>query len=397
MRPAELAGARSRLQRFGEDILEPLARRDQRAHGACYLRGLLLDGSRKSVQPMAARLGEIHEQALHHFVNGSPWDWRPIRRRLAERVVPVLGPEAWVVDDIGFRKAGQASVGVHRQYSGTLGKVANCQIGVAVHAVSNGASCPLNWRLFLPEVWNDDAQRRTATRIPASVRHRPKWQLGLDMLDELISWELPPLVIVAEAGYGEVAGFRRDLEDRRLSYVVQVKAHTRAHLAQMRPRTELYREQGWLPQHRHQNGPRTLRELALAVGNDAFADVIWRGRRGTQRSHFMALRVGLEGMRLGRTAGGGELASRWLLVERPTCKPEPMKYWLSNLDADTDLVRLVQLAKLRSRIEQDYWELKDALGLDHFEGRSFPGWHHHVTLVSVAHAFLTLDRLHKIR
>jgi SRSO17 transposase len=237
--PAELAAIGGRLEGFAAEVFESLPRTDQRARGECYLRGLMLDGRRKSIEPMAARLGEVHYQALHHFVAVSPWDWRPVRRRLAERLVAELGPTAWAVDDTGFPKDGDHSVGVQRQYCGTLGKTANCQLGVSVNAVTEQASCPLDWRLFLPERWDDD-ERRAACHVPGSVRHRPKWQLALDMLDELAGWELAPPVLVGDAGYGEVGEFRAGLDDRQLPYVVQVKADTSAYpnrYARPRPRT----------------------------------------------------------------------------------------------------------------------------------------------------------------
>ena len=169
--PAELAAVRGRLEAFAADVLESLPRKDQRARGECYLRGLMLDGRRKSVEPMAARLGgEVHYQALHHFVAVSPWDWRPVRRRLAERLVAALEPTAWAVDDTGFPKDGDHSVGVQRQYSGTLGKTANCQLGVSVNAVTEQASCPLDWRLFVPESWDEDDGRAAGGLPPARQR-----------------------------------------------------------------------------------------------------------------------------------------------------------------------------------------------------------------------------------
>jgi SRSO17 transposase len=209
--PAELAAVRGRREAFADEILESLPRKDQRARGECYLRGLMLDGRRKSVEPMAQRLGEVHYQALHHFVAVSPWDWRPVRRRLAEVLVAALSPTAWAVDDTGFPKDGEHSVGVQRQYSGTLGKTANCQLGVSVNAVTEDASCPLDWRLFVPESWDQDAmaERRTACHLPEHVHHRPKWRLVLDMLDELATWGLAPPVLVGDAGYGEVGEFRQ--------------------------------------------------------------------------------------------------------------------------------------------------------------------------------------------
>jgi len=403
--PGELAAVRGRLEGFADDILESLPRKDQRARGACYLRGLMLDGRRKSIEPMTQRLGgEVHYQALHHFVAASPWDWRPVRRRLAERLVDALDPVAWAVDDTGFPKDGTHSVGVQRQYSGTLGKTANCQLGVSVNAVTEHASCPIDWRLFVPERWDEAAmaERRAACRLPGSVRHRPKWQLALDMLDELEGWGLRPPVLVADAGYGEVGEFRQGLDDRQIPYVVQVKADTSAYPEQAQPTTAPYSGRGRRPRPRYRDKPASLKQLALQAGPQAGVELIWRrGSKGLQRSRFLALRVRPAGVTPRRQAAaraggvGWELPVRWLLVEWPTDKPEPVKYWLSNLPEATPMVELVRLGKLRWRIEQDYRELKGALGLDHFEGRSFGGWHHHVTLVSVAHGFLTLERLRR--
>jgi SRSO17 transposase len=396
--PAELAPIRGRLEAFADDIFASLSRADQRARGRCYLRGLMLDGRRKSIEPMAARLGEVHYQALHHFVATSPWDWRPVRRRLAERLVAALAPTAWVVDDTGFPKDGTCSVGVQRQYTGTLGKTANCQLGVSVNAVTEHASCPLDWRLFLPERWDDDAMatRRAACHLPAAVHHRPKWQLVLDMLDELGAWELGPPVLVADCGYGEVGAFRWGLDAREIDYVVEVRSDTSAYAEQVRPTTAAYTGKGRRPRSRYQQAPSSLAQLALQAGQQACVELIWRrGSRGLQRGRFLALRVRPAGVTPRRQArqDGGELPVRWLLAEWPKDKATPVKYWLSNLPETTPIVELVRLARLRWRVEQDYRECKGALGLDHFEGRGWPGWHHHVTLVSVAHGFLVLERL----
>src|SRR3954468_17779484 len=224
MTPGELAAVRGRLEEFAAEMLAPLARTDQRDKGATYVRGLLLDGRRKSMQPMAERLGVDH-QGLLQFVSSSTWAVEPVRRRLAARAVEGIAPVAWVVDDTGFVKDGTASPGVARQYSGTMGKVGNCQIGVSVHAVTDAASCPLDWRLFLSASW-DDAEaaeeaaaaairaRRPRAGIPDAERHREKWRLALDMLDELADWQLAPPVVVADAGYGNTAEFRAGLTER---------------------------------------------------------------------------------------------------------------------------------------------------------------------------------------
>jgi SRSO17 transposase len=230
--PTQLGGIRTRLVTFAEDLLACIPRKDQRRWGRSYLGGLLVDGKRKSIQPMAARLARgdpaadasTLEQALQQFVNQSPWDPVPVRRRLAERMTAAIGPQAWVIDDSGFPKFGRWSVGVAPQDCGALGKVANGQVGVSVHATTDQASCPLDWRLLLPEDWDDDAERRRKAHVPQGERHRPTWQLALDMLDELAAWALQPPVVLADAADGEVNQFRLGLEQRKLADVVQVPA-----------------------------------------------------------------------------------------------------------------------------------------------------------------------------
>ena len=275
MTPAELAQVRRRLVAFAAEMFEPLARADQRRWGEVYLRGLMLDGKRKSIQPMAERLPDGNEQALQQFVSQSPWDWRPVRQRLATQMTAAVDPDAWIVDDTGFPKFGTASVGVARQYSGTLGKVANCQVGVSIHAATDQASCPLDWRLFLPESWDQDAARRRAAHLPETVHHRPKWQLVLDMVDELSGWGLHPPVVVADAGYGDSGELRLGLEARGLAYVVQVKATTSAYPEAVAPQVAPYPGRGRRPRPRYRTKRSSLAELALAAGPSAAKTVAW--------------------------------------------------------------------------------------------------------------------------
>jgi SRSO17 transposase len=392
VKATDLAQARTALIEFAEQMYAPLARCDQRAKGEQYVRGLLLEGRRKSIQPMAARLADGDEQGLQQFITDSPWDDAPVRRRLARRMTAELEPEGWVVDDTGLPKDGRLSPGVARQYCGALGKTANCQVIVSVNAVTERASCPLDWRLFLPAAWDADSERRARARIPADVRHRPKWQLALEILDELLAWGLERRVVQADGGYGDITAFRVGLEQRELEYVVQVKGTTSAQPASAVPVAPTYRGRGRPPAARYPDAPTSLRELVLGAGRERARPVSWReGDRGPLSGHFSALRV--------RPANDaqrdehGVLPERWLLAEWPPGKDEPVKYWLSNLPADSPLDRLVRLAKLRWRIEHDYRELKQCLGLDHYEGRSFRGLHHHLTCVTVAHAFLTCCRL----
>jgi SRSO17 transposase len=401
--PTQLRRIRTRLGAFAEDLFASIPRKDQRRWGQTYLRGLLLDGKRKSIQPMAARLARgdpaadayALEQALQQFVNQSPWDPTAVRRRLADHMTTAIQPQAWVIDDTAFPKFGRWSVGVAPQYCGTLGKVANCQVGASVHAVTDQASCPIDWRLFLPPEWDDDLERRRKAHVPDHQRHRPKWQLALDMLDELAAWELTPPVTLADAAYGEVNQFRLGLEQRELAYVVQVPGTISAYPQHVAPETLPYPGRGQPSKLRYRQPRSALRQLVLDAGEQAARTVTWReGADGVPLvSRFVALRVRPAGRQLRQAARGTELPVRWLVAEWPQGEPEPVKYWLANLSADTPLQQLVHLAKLRWRVEHDYRELKDALGLDHFEGRSFTGWQHHVTLVSAAHAFVTLQRL----
>jgi SRSO17 transposase len=401
--PTQLRRIRTRLGAFAEDLFESIPRKDQRRWGQSYLRGLLLDGKRKSIEPMAARLtkgdpqadADALEQALQQFVNQSPWDPVPVRRRRAERMTAAIGPAAWVIDDTAFPKFGRHLVGVAPQYCGGAGQGRHCQVGVSIHAATDWASCPIDWRLFLPEEWDDDAERRRRAHVPKGERHRPKWQLALELLDELHGWGLAAPVILADAAYGEISEFRLGLEERGLAYVVQVPGAISAYPEEVAPETMPYGGRGRPPVPRYRQPRSSLRALVLDAGERAASTVAWReGADGEPlRSRFVAVRVRPAGVKLRRAATGGELPVRWLLAEWPEGADEPVTYWLANLPADTSMVELVRLAKLRWRVEHDYRELKDALGLDHFEGRSFKGWHHHVTLVSAAHAFVTLQRL----
>jgi SRSO17 transposase len=391
----QLARVRGRLVEFAGEMFEPLARTDQRRWGEVYLRGLMLDGKRKSIEPMAARLADGDEQCLQQFVNQSPWRWEPVRERLARRMSAELSPAAWVIDDTGFPKFGRMSVGVARQYCGALGKIGCCQIGVSISAATAQASCPLDWRLFLPAEWDDDP-RRARCRVPQDVHHQPKWQLALDMIDELLGWGVAPAPILGDAAYGDITELRLGLEARDLVYVLDVKGATSAITEDTLPQQPAWSGTGRPPAPRYRRPFRTLADLAAAAGEQACVEVTWReGTRAAMTSRFVALRVRPANIKLRRADPDGQLPVRWLLAEWPDGKAGPTDFWLSNLPADTPVDELVALAKLRWRVEQDYRELKDGLGLDHFEGRSWPGWHHHVTLVSVAHAFLTCEKLRR--
>ncbi|MGH3716551.1 MAG: IS701 family transposase, partial [Micromonosporaceae bacterium] len=382
MTPEQISAVRPRLVEFAGRMLGGLPRVDQRAMGELYVRGLLTDGRRKSMQPMAQRLGVDH-QRLQQFITSSTWDFEAVRANVARWGVQTLGPDAYVVDDTGYPKDGKASPLVARQYSGTLGKVANCQIGVSVQMVTDRASLAANWRLYCPVSWDDTnvedpskaeaiRGRRARAGIPDKVRHREKWRLALDMLDQMNNdWGLPRPPVSADAGYGDATGFRLGLEQRGYRYVVAVKADTSAYPEHAKPTRPPYNGRGRPPKPRYRDEPSNLRELALAADPDARAEVTWRhGSRATKTnptaamtSKFVAIKVRPANRDIPR-ATDGTLPARWLLAEWPDDADEPTDYWLSNLDDNTPIAELVRLAKIRWRIEHDYRELKTGLGLD---------------------------------
>jgi SRSO17 transposase len=402
-----MAQVRPVIEQFAAQMFDGFARRDQRSKGELYLRGLMLDGKRKSMQPMAERLGIDHQQ-LQQFVTTSTWDHVDVRQRLAGWAAGFVDPDALVIDDTGFPKDGTDSPGVARMYCGALGKTGNCQIGVSVHAVTDWASAAIDWRLFLPESWDDqkatDEQtatgiraRRTRSAIPDQVRHREKWRLALDMLDEATGeWDVPRRPVVADAGYGDATEFRLGLTDRGLTYVLAVTPTATAYPAQAVPTTAAWGGTGRPPGPRYPDKPVDLKTLVMEAGRSAGRFVVWRhGSRkspgnptASMRSRFLALRVRPANRNIPR-ASDGSLPECWLLAEWPPGEPEPTDYWLSTLPAEIRLRDLVRLAKIRWRIEHDYRELKDGLGLDHFEGRSWIGWHRHVTLAALAQAICT--------
>ena len=321
MTPEQIAEVRPRLVGVTAGMLGGLARSDQRAAGELYVRGLLTGGRRKSVQPMAERLGVDH-QRLQQFITSSTWDYAAVRRNVARWFAAEQPVDALLIDDTGFPKDGTASPCVARQYSGTLGKTANCQIGVSAHLVNEHASCAADWRLYCPESWDDAAladpvaaagarRRRQRAGIPDDVRHTGKWRLALEMIDEMTGpggWGVLEQitaagharpVAVADAGYGDNTTFRLELENRHWQYVLAVKGTTSAYAGDARPVTRTRRGGPGRPPGPAYPGPAVnLRQLALARA-DTIAPVTWRqGTRATtgnpdalMTSHFLAIRV----------------------------------------------------------------------------------------------------------
>lgn len=392
MTESEIANCRKRLEQFLADLLEPLGRRERRHWGAVYVRGLLLDGERKSIEPMAARLPEGNVQAMRQLIGQSPWLWAPVWQRLAQRMTGELTPEpVWVIDDTGFPKQGHHSVGVARQYSGTLGKTANCQVAVSLHQMAGEESTILDWRLYLPESWTQDPERRAAAGIPDEVKFQTKWQLALELIDEARQWGLRCGVVLADAGYGEVTEFRQGLEARQLPYAVGISSSWGVWAKSPRRRKWQARGRGRPPRVYPYDEQRPCAVSEVAQKARGWKQVRWRqGTKGWLGSHFYAGRVQPSH---GFHEGQPPHPEVWLLVEGPPGDKEPTKYFLCDLPAHYSLRRLARIVKGRWKIEPDYQQLKEELGLDHYEGRHWNGWHHHVTLVMLAHAFLTLERL----
>jgi SRSO17 transposase len=375
------------------DRLEPLR---------AYVTGLLLPGERKSVEPMAAKVDprqvSARHQSMHHFVAAAPWDQHAVlgvARDYAlaqlERHAPVA---AWLVDDTGMPKKGTHSVGVARQYCGVRGKQENCQVAVTVSLANSTMSVPCAYRLYLPDVWARDGGRRTLAGVPREVTFATKWEIALAEIDRLLADDLPRAPVVADAGYGDVTAFRDGLTQRGFSYAVGIKPDTtvwppgakplppKRWSGRGRPPTRIRRA-------RHHR-PVSVVGLATDLPVRAWRLVRWReGTRGTMVSRFAAVRV--------RPAHRDEdrhdpRAVEWLVIEWPRDEAKPTTYWLSTVPTHVALEDLVRLAKIRWRIERDYEELKSELGLDHYEGRGWLGFHHHGVLCIAAYAFLAAER-----
>jgi len=364
------------------------------------VRGLLLDGERKSIAPLTTRIPGAEVQALRQFVNQSPWEWAPVQAALTTLMLDRLLPEAvLIVDETSFPKKGDHSVGVARQYCGALGKTANCQVAVSVHLGTETACLPLTWGLYLPQAWIDDPVRRAAARVPDALTYRTKNALALEALDRVRAWGVGRRVVLADAGYGTSHDFRAALTARDLPYCVQVAPSVKGWTTAPGPAAP--------PPYTGRGRPRRrpldaaippsadLAALAAALPRAAWRAVTWRpGTKGPMRSRF-ALTAFWPAHGVS-SRGPLPAAPVHLLIEWPRDQATPTKYWLADLPGDAvGLRRAVRLAKGRWRIEQDYRELKDELGLDHFEGRSWPGWHHHITLASMAYAFLVFETLRR--
>jgi SRSO17 transposase len=353
------------LQRFGQfadRFAECFCRQPQRAAASQYLDALFNDSERKSMQAMHGRLSDpVSYQALQHFITDSPWEAEPLWAQLRALVPPRTGILA--LDDTSFPKQGKHSVGVKRQYCGALGKVANCQVAVSTVLLDDQLAWPLSFELYLPQEWAADPSRRAAARIPDRVHFREKWRMAVSHIRRVLKAGFHLTAVVADADYGSTAGFRRALEHLGLRYGVAIRWFLTM----------------WTPGARR---AQTAAAIATQLPECDWQRVAWAD--GTKRplaARFAAVRV-----RPAKSRG-----ERWLLCERSLIEDE-RKYYLLNLDATATLRDLVTVVRSRWPIEQQYRELKDELGIDHFEGRSYRGWAHHTVLTAIAFTFLQLER-----
>ena len=392
----------ARLAAYLDAIAGVLGHASRAAAAQAYCTGLLLPGERKSIEPMAARLDPTHVQAkhqsLHHVVAQADWDDAAVLAAVRAQVLPAIerhGPVLyWIVDDTSFPKQGTHSVGVARQYCGQLGKQDNCQVAVSLSVANDHASLPIAYWLFLPEAWANDALRRAKAGVSAAVAFACKTAIALGQLRQALADGVPVGIVLGDPAYGDETAFRVGVAALGLCYVLGVRSGTSAWPPGTRPlppapwsgrgppATRLHRD----AEHR----PVTLKALACRLPARVWRTITWhQGSQGKLSSRFAAVRVRPGHRDTQRTEPWPQ---EWLLIEWPDGEAEPAKYWFSNLSQRTPLQRLVLIAKARWWIERDYQELKQELGLGHYEGRNWRGFHHHASLCIAAYGFLIAER-----
>ena len=392
----------ARFSAYVEGLTACLGHADRVAPFRSYCTGLLLPGDRKSVEPMAARLRpdrtSAEHQSLLHFVGQSPWDEKALLRAVRAAVLPVMTQrlpiEAWIVDDTGLPKKGRHSVGVGRQYCGQLGKQDNCQVAVSLSVATSEASLPVAWQLYLPDAWAEDPERRRKTKVPDAIEFQSKPEIALAQIASAVAENITPGVVLADAGYGNSSAFRDGLAALGLEFVVGISETATVWPPGTAPVVPAATGRGRRPKNLRRGGDDApvaqVGALVKSLASDAWRTVTWReGAAEALTSRFAALRV--------RPAQGDHRRSQprpeqWLLAEWPNDEAEPTRFWFATLPADTPIDRLVFQAKLRWLIERDYQELKQELGLGHYEGRGWPGFHHHGALCIAAYGYLVAEK-----
>ena len=400
LRAADDSG--SRFSAYVEGLVSVIGHADRAGPLRDYCAGLMMPCERKSVEPIAAvtapgRTGAQH-QSLLHFVGNATWSDEKVLAKMREMVLPAIehhGPiEAWIIDDTGFPKQGRHSVGVARQYCGQLGKQDNCQVAVSLSLANHHASLPVAYRLYLPEDWAGDSKRRCKTGVPEDVCFKTKPEIALEQIDAACKAGLPCGVVLMDAGYGCNTDLRTGVSALALSYVAGIMPQTSVWASGTGPLPpKKWSGCGRTPKlirrdDKHQ--PISVKKLALSLQKRVWRTIKWReGTTERLSSRFARVRVRVAHRDYNLTEGRPE---EWLLIEWPKGEDEPTKYWLSTLPKSISFHRLVDITKLRWRIERDYQELKQEVGLGHFEGRGWRGFHHHATLCIAAYGFLISER-----
>jgi SRSO17 transposase len=395
-------GVEVRFERYAEELVQALGHADRATPARWYLRALMLPGQRKSVEPMAARIHpqdvRSAHQSMHHLVADSEWSDTQLLAVVARQVVPLLTeakPAAcfWIIDDTGHHKYGEHSVGVARQYCGQLGKVDNCQVAVSLSLATESGSLPLSYRLYLPQAWAKDKRRRERAGVPKQMAFATKGEIAWTQIEAALSAGIPRGPLLMDAGYGDEAALRDRLSAHGLLYAVGIRPATAVWWGKHQPagapvepgrgRTRVLRDK--------KHPPISVRALARALPASDYRTITWReGTNAALCSRFARVRV--------RAAQGDRpRGQEWLLIEWPKGQAEPSRYFLSTLPEDTSFKALVATVKMRWRIERDYRELKQEVGLGHYEGRNWRGFHHHASLCIAAYGFLMLERLRGVK
>jgi SRSO17 transposase len=386
--------AGARFSAYVEGLVSVVGHADRIGPLRDYCTGLILPGERKSVEPMAAKTAPARtapqHQSLLHFVGVAAWPDGKVLAKVREMVLPAIqqhGPiEAWIIDDTAFPKQGKHSVGVHHQYCGQLGKQANCQVAVSLSIANHAASLPVAYRLYLPKDWVDDDARRSKAGVPSDISFKTKPEIALEQIRWACEAGLPRGVALMDGAYGSDSRLRAGMTALGVTYVAGVQPK-----ALVWPSGSGPRRQGKLNNkgRRDEPGLMSIKEVALGLPKRAWRTIRWReGSADWLSSRFARVRV-----RVGHSQTVSQLISQeWLLIEWPEGEAEPTKYWLSTLPANISFRQLVDFAKLRWRIERDYQELKQEVGLGHYEGRGWRGFHHHATMCIAAYGFLISER-----
>lgn len=376
---AKMDGRMGRFDRYVNTLADNIGHADRKEPLISYIKGLCLPGDRKSIEPMAARIDPFHVQAkhqsMHHLISKAPWDDTSILKVARTYVLDQMerhgGVIASIVDDTGMKKKGNLSVGVARQYCGNLGKQENCQVSVSLSLANEAMSTPIAHRLYLPEQWANDLERRRKAGVPDDIIFQTKWMISLGQIANAYNDGVLIAPVLTDAGYGDITEFRDQLTEWKIPYVVGIKKATTF----------------WIGKSQN---PKNAESIARSLPQNKWERIVWReGTKGNLESRFAFVKVKPAHKDVKKKK---DRPKEWLIIEWPINEKAPTKYWLSTLTNNFSHEDLVKYAKLRWRIERDYEELKSEFGLDHFEGRNWRGFHHHFTLCVVAYSFMISER-----